>query len=73
MMKNLNHPDRLLVAVKWIFLSRYVLENRKVNKWSDLFIDSVLIILGIESFTVLRNEQDVSVFINHRGEQIVVN
>ena len=73
MMKNLNHPDRLLVAVKWIFLSRYVLENRKVNKWSDLFIDSVLIILGIESFTVLRSEQDVSVFINHRGEQIVVN
>ena len=73
MMKNLNHPDRLLVAVKWIFLSRYVLENRKVNKWSDLFIDSVLIILGIELFTVLRSEQDVSVFINHRGEQIVVN
>ena len=61
MMKNLNHPDRLLVAVKWIFLSRYVLENRKVNKWSVLFIDSVLIISGIESFTVLRNEQDVSV------------
>ena len=55
------YPD----SDKWlsigISLSRYVLENRKVNKWSVLFIDSVLIISGIESFTVLRNEQDVSV------------
>ena len=51
----------LVAVTMWIILSGYVLENREVNKWLVLFINSVLIISGIESFTVLRNEQDVSV------------
>lgn len=37
------------------------------------FLDPILIISGNESFAVLRSEYGMSVFINHRGKQTVVN